>query len=117
MPEEKRLKKAPITISDSALERMKSLISQRMKKTLGIRVSVKSGGCSGKTYSIEYAEEARPFEEIVEKEGVKVFIDPKALMYVIGSEMDFVEEKFKSGFTFKNPNEKSRCGCGDSFSV
>lgn len=115
--ERSRLKKAPITISDVAVDRIKALIDKRSKITLGIRVSVKSGGCSGKTYAIEYAEESRPFEEIVEKDGVKVFVDPKALMYVIGSEMDFIEEKFKSGFVFKNPNEKSRCGCGDSFSV
>lgn len=114
---ENRPKKALITITDEAVSKVKDLLNNRSKPSLGIRVSVKTGGCSGKTYSIEYADEERSFEEIVEQDGIKVFIDPKAMMYLIGAEMDFIDEKFKSGFTFKNPNEKSRCGCGDSFSV
>jgi iron-sulfur cluster assembly protein len=112
-----RVKKAPLTITDFAITKVKELIEKRSKPSLGIRVTVKSGGCNGKTYSIEYADEERLFEEVLEQGGVKVYIDPKAIIYLIGSEMDFVEEQFKSGFTFKNPNEKSRCGCGDSFNV
>ncbi|MDX1923633.1 MAG: iron-sulfur cluster assembly accessory protein [Rickettsiaceae bacterium] len=110
-------KKQPITILPSASKRIKQLLAQRGSKSFGIRVGVKSGGCSGLTYTIEYADESRPFEEIISQDDIKVLVDPKAIMYLIGTEMDFVEEKFKSGFIFKNPNEKGRCGCGESFSV
>ncbi len=107
----------PLTISDSAAERVKHLLSQRDKESLGIRVGVKKGGCSGLSYTIEYADDIQKFEEVVEDKGVRVIIDPKAVMYLIGSEMDFVEEKLRSGFTFVNPNVKGQCGCGESFHV
>ena len=110
-------KKQPIKILPAAIDRIRHLLSKRNRESFGIRVGVKSGGCSGLSYTIEYADSARPFEEIIEHEDIKVLIDPKAIMYLLGSEMDFVEEQFKSGFIFKNPNEKSRCGCGESFSV
>lgn len=109
--------KAPITITDKAAERVKFLLSQREKPAAGIRVGVKKGGCSGLSYVIEYADALEKFDEVVEEKGVKVIIDPKAIMYLIGTEMDFVEEKMKSGFVFVNPNEKARCGCGESFNV
>jgi len=109
--------KAPITISDNAAERIKHLMEQRAELAQGIRVGVKKGGCSGLAYTIEYADNIAKFDEVVEDKGVKVIIDPKATMYLIGTEMDFVEEKMKSGFVFKNPNEKGRCGCGESFTV
>ncbi len=106
-----------ITISDKAAERIKKLLIQRGKESLGIRVGVKSGGCSGLAYVIEYADDKRAFEEEVSDKGVHVLIDPKATMYILGTEMDYIEDKFKSGFVFKNPNEKGRCGCGESFHV
>jgi len=106
-----------ITVSDNAAKQVKSLLDKRGKASAGIRVGVKKGGCSGLSYTIEYADDVQKFEEVVEDKGVTVLIDPKAVMYLIGSEMDFVEEKFKSGFTFKNPNEKGQCGCGESFHV
>lgn len=109
--------KAPITISDAAAQRVQHLLSERGKPSAGIRVGVKKGGCSGLSYVIEYADEVQKFDEVVEDKGVKVLIDPKAIMYLIGTEMDFVEEKMKSGFVFVNPNEKGRCGCGESFNV
>jgi iron-sulfur cluster assembly protein len=109
--------KAPITISEAAAERVQHLLVQRGKPSVGIRVGVKKGGCSGLAYTIEYADEAGKFDEVVEEKGVKVLIDPKAIMYLIGTEMDFVEEKMKSGFTFRNPNVKGQCGCGESFHV
>lgn len=112
-----RAKKAPISLTDNAVSRVKYLLSKRDKNSLGIRVTVKTGGCSGKTYSIEYADEERPFEEVVDQDGVRVYVDAKAIIYLIGTKMDYVEEKFKSGFAFINPNEKSRCGCGSSFNV
>ena len=106
-----------ITITDKAAERIKFLLSKRDKPSLGIRVGVKKGGCSGLEYIIEYADEQNKYDEVVEDKGVKVIIDPKAIIYLIGSEMDFVQEKIKSGFKFHNPNEKGSCGCGESFHV
>lgn len=111
------MKKAPITISDAAAAQVQNLLSQRGKPSVGIRVGVKKGGCSGLAYTIEYADDLQKFDEVVEEKGVKVIIDPKAIMYLIGTQMDFVDEKLKSGFVFVNPNEKGKCGCGESFHV
>lgn len=109
--------KQVITISDRAAEQVKLLLTKRGKDSLGIRVGVRSGGCSGLKYFVEYADSQNQFEEIVQDKGVTILIDPKALMYLIGTEMDYQEEQFKSGFIFTNPNEKGKCGCGSSFSV
>ena len=106
-----------ITVSDAAAERIKHLLSLRASSSYGIRVGVKSGGCSGLSYLIEYADALRPFEELIEVKGVRILIDPKAVMYLIGSQMDYTEDSFKSGFIFNNPNEKAKCGCGKSFNV
>jgi iron-sulfur cluster assembly protein len=106
-----------ITITDNAAARIKQLMDKRNKPTLAVKVGVRTKGCSGLSYTIEYADEVGKFDEVVEDKGVKVLIDPKAVMFLIGSEMDYVEEKMKSGFTFRNPNEKGRCGCGESFHV
>ena len=108
---------AAISISDRAAEHIQALIAKREKPTAGIRVGIRTRGCSGMSYTIEYAEEIEKFDEVVSDKGVTVIIDPKAVMFVLGTEMDYVEEKFKSGFTFVNPNEKGRCGCGESFHV
>lgn len=110
-------KAAPIQITDRAAEHIKALMAQREKEPLAIKVGIRTRGCSGLSYTIEYADEIGKFDEVVEDKGVRVLIDPKAIMFLIGTQMDFVEEKFKSGFTFANPNEKGRCGCGESFSV
>lgn len=106
-----------ITISDAALARIKELLQKRAKTSAGIKVGVRARGCSGLAYTVEYADEISKFDDVVEKDGVKIIIDPKAVMFLLGTEMDFVEEKLKSGFTFRNPNEKGRCGCGESFHV
>ena len=108
---------ALFTISDSAAGRISELLASRGKPSAGIKVGVRTRGCSGLSYSIEYADKIEPHDEVVEEKGVKVLIDPKAVMYLLGTEMDFVEEKMKSGFVFVNPNEKGRCGCGESFHV
>jgi iron-sulfur cluster assembly protein len=108
---------APITISDAAAQQIQALISQRGKESAGIKVGIRSRGCSGLSYTIEYADEISEYDEVVEEKGVTVLIDPKAIMFLIGTEMDYKEEKLQSGFTFNNPNEKGRCGCGESFHV
>ena len=106
-----------ITLTDSAAERVRSLISRSEKPVLGLRCGVKTRGCSGLSYFVEYAEEQKKFEDMVEDKGVKIFIDPTAVMFLVGTQMDYVEDKLQSGFVFKNPNEKNRCGCGESFNV
>ncbi len=110
-------RKAPMSLTDAAAERVKVLLSKRDKPSAGIRIGVRSKGCSGMSYTLEYADERTPFDEVVEEKGVVVLIDPKATMFVFGTEMDFVEDKLQSGFVFRNPNEKGRCGCGESFHV
>lgn len=105
-----------LSISDKAAEKIKCLLEAR-SDIIGLRIKIKTGGCSGKSYDIEYANSINAFEEKIQDNGVVVLIDPKALMYLIGSKMDYVDEEFKSGFVFINPNEKGRCGCGKSFSV
>jgi iron-sulfur cluster assembly protein len=109
--------KPMITLTDAAANRVKELIGRSEKPVLGLRVGVNSRGCSGMSYIVEYAEEQRRFEDIVESKGVKIFIDPTAVMFLIGSEMDYTEDKFQTGFVFTNPNEKGRCGCGESFHI
>jgi len=99
------------------MTRINVLLDKRGKPSAGIKVGIRSRGCSGLSYTIEYADEIGRFDEVVEKEGIRVLIDPKAVMFLIGTEMDFVEEELKSGFLFRNPNEKGRCGCGESFHV
>ncbi len=106
-----------LSVTESAAERIRALLARRGKPSLGIRVGIRSRGCSGLTYTLEYADEKGKFDEIVEDKGVTILIDPKATMFILGTEMDFVEDKLQSGFTFRNPNEKGRCGCGESFHV
>jgi iron-sulfur cluster assembly accessory protein len=113
----KRRPPAPIRISDAAAKRINDIIAKATKPVVGVRVSVATKGCSGQAYVVEYAEEARKFEDVVEHNGARVFIDPKAVMVLLGSLMDYREGKMESGFVFENPNEKGRCGCGESFSV
>lgn len=107
----------PIRVSDAAAVRIKDLVTKAEKPVLGLRVSIATTGCSGMSYVVEYAEEVRKFEDVVEHQGAKVFIDPKAVMFLLGSELDYQESTLESGFVFNNPNEKSRCGCGESFSI
>ena len=111
------MKKDVLTITPKAKDRLLSLIGKRGKPSVGIRIGVRTRGCSGYSYTLEYADDVQPLEEVVEIPGYKVCIDPKALLFLMGTEMDFVEEKLQSGFIFKNPNEKGRCGCGESFHV
>jgi iron-sulfur cluster assembly protein len=106
-----------ITLTDTAVERAKSLMARAEAAVAGLRVGISTRGCSGLSYVVEYATEQRQFEEVVEQDGVHIFIDPAATMFLIGSEMDYQEGKFETGFTFNNPNAKGTCGCGESFHV
>ena len=106
-----------IKLSDNAANRIKEIMSKADNSAIGVRVGVKSGGCAGMSYVMEYAKEAKKNEEIIEDKGVKVFIDANAIMYLLGTEMDYKTDKFSSQFVFKNPNETERCGCGESFKV
>ena len=106
-----------IKLSDNAANRIKEIMSKAENTAIGVRVGVKSGGCAGMSYVMEYAKEAKKNEEVIEDKGVKVFIDSNAIMYLLGTEMDYKTDKFSSQFIFKNPNETERCGCGESFKV
>ena len=105
-----------IKLSDKAADRIKEILSQN-KDSLGVRIGVKSGGCAGMSYIMEYAKTQQPNDELIEDKGVKVFIDPSAIMYLLGTEMDYKVEEFSSSFVFNNPNETERCGCGESFKI
>jgi len=107
-----------LTFSDQAKTRLKEIMSSdEYKNALGLRISVKSGGCAGMTYDMNYIEQLIDGDEKIEVEGVNVFIDPKAIMYLLGTEMDYKVDKFTSSFVFNNPNETERCGCGESFKI
>ena len=104
-----------IRLSNNAAEKIKEILSNAKNKTIGVRIGVKSGGCAGMSYVMEYANDIKSNEEIVEDKGVKVLIDPAAIIYLLGTEMDYKKGEFSSQFVFKNPNETERCGCGESF--
>ncbi|OEJ65213.1 HesB/IscA family protein [Magnetovibrio blakemorei] len=108
---------APINMTPAAIDQVKALLASRGKPSAGIRIGVRTKGCSGLSYTLEFADEVGEFDEELEVDGVKVLIDPKATMFIIGTEMDYVTDKLESGFVFTNPNEKGRCGCGESFHV
>ena len=106
-----------IKLSDNAALRIKEIMANSEKNSLGVRVSVKSGGCAGMSYVMEYAKEKNPNDEIIEDKGVIVFVDSAAVMYLLGTEMDYKKDELSSSFVFNNPNETERCGCGESFKI
>ena len=106
-----------IKLSDNAAERIKEIMSGNESDSIGVRVAVKSGGCAGLSYVMEYAKNINPNDEMIEDKGVKVFVDAAAVMYLLGTEMDYKKEEFSSSFVFNNPYESERCGCGESFKV
>ena len=106
-----------IKLSDNAALKIKEIMSSAETNAVGVRVSVKSGGCAGMSYVMEYSNEINPNDEIIEDKVVKVFIDSAAVMYLIGTEMDYKKEESSSSFVFNNPNETERCGCGESFKI
>ena len=101
-------------LTEAAADRIKSIMAKADKPIAGVRVGVKNGGCAGMAYTMEYAESAAKFDEVVEDKGVKLLIDPKAVLFLLGTEMDFKVDKLSSTFVFNNPNQTSACGCGES---
>jgi len=106
-----------ISLTDRAAERLKAIMADADKPIAGLRVGVRNGGCAGMAYTMEYAEERKAGEDMVEDRGVTVFIDPKAVLFLLGTEMDFKTDKLSSQFVFNNPNQTSACGCGESIAI
>jgi iron-sulfur cluster assembly protein len=106
-----------VTLTDAAASRVREIMSRSDKPIAGLRVGVKNGGCAGMSYTMEYADEVRPSDEVVEDKGVTVLIDPKAILFLLGTEMDFQSTKLSSTFVFNNPNQTSACGCGESVAI
>ena len=106
-----------VTLTEAAAERVREILAKADKPYAGLRVGVKNGGCAGMSYTMEYAESAQPLDEVVEDKGVKLLIDPKAVLFLLGTEMDFKVDKLTAGFVFNNPNQTSACGCGESVAL
>ncbi|WP_417683953.1 Fe-S cluster assembly scaffold SufA [Roseibium sp.] len=106
-----------MSLTDAAADRVKELVDNSDKNALGLRVGIKKGGCAGMEYTMELVEEQKAGDDVIEDKGVKLFVDPSAVLFLLGTEMDFEVTKFRSGFVFKNPNEVSACGCGESVSL
>ncbi len=106
-----------MTLTEAAAERVRSIIARSDTPVVGLRVGVKNGGCAGMEYTMEFAQEAGRFDEVVEDKGVKVLIDPKAVLYLLGTQMDYKTDKFAAQFVFNNPNQTSACGCGESVQI
>ena len=106
-----------ITLTDRAADRLKAIMADAETPIAGLRVGVKNGGCAGMSYTMEYAEERKAGEDMIEDRGVTVFIDPKAVLFLLGTEMDFQTSKLSSQFVFNNPNQTSACGCGESVAI
>ena len=107
----------PLTLTDRAAERVRAILAERGEPSAGLRVGIDEKGCSGLAYKIEYADAQEPLDEVIADKGVTVFVDSRAIMFLIGSEMDYVANSLQSGFVFNNPNAKGSCGCGESFHV
>jgi len=106
-----------MTLTDAAAERVCELVENSDKSATGLRLGIKKGGCAGMEYAMDLVDEPRQGDDVIEDKGAKIFIDPSAVLFLLGTEMDFEVTKFRSGFVFKNPNEVSACGCGESVSL
>ena len=113
----RRERPKPVKLTEAAAVRIRQIMAGADGQYQGVRVGVTNGGCAGMSYTMDYADAARPFEEVMEDKGVKVFIDPKAILFLIGTELDFVQEKLGTRFVFNNPNQTAACGCGESVSI
>ena len=113
----KRERPAVVTLTPRAADRMKAIMARAEDDYLGVRIGVKNGGCAGMEYTMDYATEAAPLDERVESEGVAILIDPKAILFLLGTRIDYVTEKMSSKFVFENPNQTDACGCGESVTI
>jgi iron-sulfur cluster assembly protein len=113
----RRERPKPIRLSETAAARLRAIMEKAEGRYAGVRVGVTNGGCAGMSYTMDYAEAAGPLDEVVEDRGVRIFIDPKAIMFLLGTEMDFVRDKLAARFVFNNPNQTAACGCGESVSI
>ena len=106
-----------VTLTDAAAARMDEIMSAADENFIGVRIGVKNGGCAGMEYTMDYATEVGPLDEVAEENGIKVIIDPKAILFLLGTEIDFVTEKLSQRFVFNNPNQTDACGCGESVTI
>ena len=112
-----RPRPAVMTVTEAAAARVRDLIARASTPVEGVRVGVKNGGCAGMSYTMDLAEKVEKGDEVIETQGVKVLIDPKAVLFLLGTTMDFTIDKMSAKFVFRNPNETSACGCGESVSI
>lgn len=113
----RRERPKPVKLSQAAATRICEIMERADGAYAGVRVGVTNGGCAGMSYTMDYADKANPFDEVIEDKGVKIFIDPKAILFLLGTEMDFVQDKLAARFVFNNPNQTAACGCGKSVSI
>ena len=113
----RRAKPKAVTLTNAAAAQMQQIMADAEEKFIGVRIGVKNGGCAGMEYTMDYAEEAQPLEEVVEDNGITILIDPKAILFLLGTEIDYVVEKLSSRFVFNNPNQTDACGCGESVTI
>lgn len=116
-PRARRPRPKVVTLTEAAAERVRAIMAKAEKPYAGLRVGVKNSGCAGQEYILEYAEEASPLDEVVEDKGVTILIEPKAVLFLVGTEIDYVTTKLSSKFQFRNPNETDACGCGESVTI
>ena len=116
-PRTRRPRPKVVTLTEAAAARVREIMDRAEKPYAGLRVGVKNGGCAGQEYILEYAEEAHPLDEVVEDRGVRILIEPKAILFLIGSEIDYETTRLASKFVFHNPNETDACGCGESVTI
>jgi iron-sulfur cluster assembly protein len=113
----RRERPKPIRLSEAAANRLLEIMKNAEGRYAGVRVGVSNGGCAGMSYTMDYAEAAGPLDEVVEDRGVRIFVDPKAILFLLGTEMDFVRDKLAARFVFNNPNQTAACGCGESVTL
>jgi len=113
----RRERPKPLRLSETAARRLREIMEKAEGRYAGVRVGVTNGGCAGMSYTMEYAETAGPLDEVVEDQGIRLFIDPKAILFLLGTEMDFVRDRLAARFVFNNPNQTAACGCGESFTL
>src|SRR5215469_7531981 len=116
-PRARRARPKVVTLSERAAERVREIMGKAEKPCVGLRVGVKNGGCAGQEYVLEYAEAANPLDEVVEDKGVTILVDPKAVLFLIGTEIDYEVSRLAAKFSFRNPNQTDACGCGESVTI